>query len=86
MAKTKKQLDEEIALATLTDNKIRSLRREAEEAHDYDTGGICDLALDGKIDMDDYTTVSPKMSTKLRTMTAREARLLCAKAIANGRG
>jgi len=41
----------------LTTTQIRAMRAEALDADDYAAAAICDLALDGEIDTDDYTTL-----------------------------
>lgn len=63
---------------------ISQLRTEALAANDYDQAALCDLALNGEIDMDDYTCVSDRMSRRLRTMSAEDAVELCLDVIANG--
>lgn len=60
---------------TVTTTQIRALRTKAlsPAASDYDMAAICDLALDGAIDPDDYTTLSTRTSARLRTMTQEQA-------------
>jgi hypothetical protein len=70
-----------ITAETVSFAAIKALRAEAHAANDSDMGAICDLAIDGTIDMDDYTTVSSRMSARLRTMTREQAYALCADAI-----
>lgn len=60
-------------IKSLTENQIRTLRAEALTAGDYDMAAICDLAIDGSIDLDDYTTVSPSGSRKIRDMSQEDA-------------
>lgn len=62
-------------------SQIRTLRTEAAQAQDFDMIAICDLAFDGNVDPDDYTTLSLGCARELRTMTPEQARASCAKAI-----
>ena len=43
----------------LTETQIRKLRAEAAEADDFAMVAICDYALDGTLDCDDYTCLAP---------------------------
>lgn len=61
--------------------QICALRAESVSAGDMDQVGICDLALSGEIDVDDYTTLSRDCARALRTMTQEEAQEACADAI-----
>lgn len=72
---------DKLTAETISFEQIRQLRGEAIAAFDADQAAICDLALEGEIDMDDYTTVSDRMSRRLRTMNQTEAQLLCADTI-----
>lgn len=74
-----------ITAATISFAQIRSLLEEALAAGDPDQAAICDFALDGSIDPDDYTTVSDRMARRLRTMTREEAYQTCADAIDTSR-
>lgn len=69
----------------IDDRQIRILRKEAAQAGDADQIAICDLALEGEIDVDDYTGLSRELSSKLRSMTSAEARIECARVIAAAR-
>lgn len=53
---------------SLTEQQIRALRREAFAAGDYAMGVICDLALDAKIDLDDYTCLDHRDDARIRRM------------------
>ncbi len=68
---------------TITTAQIRALRSEAlsPTASDYDMAAICDLALDGAIDVDDYTTLSTRTAARLRTLTQEQAQAECARVI-----
>jgi hypothetical protein len=66
---------------TISFAQIRSLRSEAIAASDGDRTAICDLALDGSVDVDDYTTLTRAGASRLRTMTRDEAYAECAQAI-----
>ena len=66
---------------TISFDRIRSLRAEAITAQNSDQVAICDLALDGKIDVDDYTTLTRRGASRLRTMTRDEAYAECARVI-----
>ena len=70
---------------SLTDSMIRTLRAEAIEASDYEQIAICDLALDGSIDCDDYTTLSQQADRRLRGMSQEDAWAECAEAIESAR-
>ncbi len=80
-AKCGQTVTNEITAHTISFEQIRSLRAEAHAADDADMAAICDLAIDGTIDMDDYTTVSARASASLRKMTRFQAYALCADAI-----
>ena len=64
-------------------NQIRALRHEALTASDYDMAAICDLAIAGSIDMDDYTAVSPSGERKIRGMSQADAYAEVVRAINN---
>ena len=68
---------------TITTAQIRNLRAEALAAGDYDQAAICDLALDGEIDADDYTTLTAKGASKLRSMSREQAYTECARVISD---
>lgn len=74
-----------LTVETISYRQIRALREESIASRDADQAAVCDLALDGSIDMDDYTTVSRSMSRRLRSMTLEEAQALCADAINRAR-
>ena len=57
----------------ITESEIRALRSEANEAGDYDMGAVCDLALNGQIDTDDYTVLTGGFIRELQSMTQDEA-------------
>lgn len=71
--------------AELDDGLIRGLRSDAAAAGDCDQIAICDLALDGEIDADDYTGLSRELNRRIRSMSADEARVECAEVIAAAR-
>lgn len=68
---------------TLTDSQIRALRHEAIGAHDYAMVAICDYALAGEIDMDDYTTVDRRDDLRIRKMGHEDAIAEVVRAINN---
>ena len=70
-------------IKSLTENQIRALRHEALTASDYDMAAICDLAIAGSIDMDDYTAVSPSGERKIRGMSQADAYAEVVRAINN---
>lgn len=70
---------------TITDQDIRNLRTEAFENADYLQGVMCDLALEGEIDFDDYTVLEPDEVRSLANMTQAEALHACEKAIREAR-
>jgi hypothetical protein len=55
----------------VTINQIASLRVEAIHAGDWDQVILCDLALDGSVDTDDYTVLSPAVISRVRGRAAR---------------
>lgn len=61
--------------------QIRTLGAEALDHEDFDLFAICNLALDGTIDVDDYTTLSRAGANKIREMSREQAYAECAKAI-----
>lgn len=67
----------------LTDSQIRRLRAEAFDAGDYMMGVICDLALEGEIDTDDYTVLDAQESRRIRGMTQADAYVAIVAAINN---
>ena len=71
----------QLTAASISFAQIKALRAEALAVDDYDMAAICDLASAGEIDPDDYTTLSPKAASKLRTMTREQAYTECAAAI-----
>jgi len=67
---------------TISNSQIRSLRSEAAQAGDEVQVIICDIALNGRLDMDDYDmSISPAKIAGLRAMTQEEALVECADAI-----
>lgn len=69
----------------ITDRQIRILRAEAAAAGDPDQIAYCDLALDGEIDLDDYTGLDRETIAALRNMSQEDARAECAQVIAAAR-
>jgi len=66
----------------ISNSQIRSLRNEALRAGDDIQAVICDIALDGMVDMDDYVIdASPEKIAELRAMTQEQAIADCAEAI-----
>jgi hypothetical protein len=74
-----------ITAKSLTDHEIRVLRAESAEAADYQQVAICDLALHGEIDADDYTTLERDEARMLAEMTRAEAVEECARVIAEAK-
>lgn len=66
---------------TVTDHEISYLRAEAYSAGDYYMAVICDLALDGEIDVGDYTVLSSDHERRIASMSAETARAKCERAI-----
>lgn len=67
---------------TISYSQIRSLRDEALRAGDDVQAVICDIALEGSVDMDDYSIdASPAKIAMLRAMTRDEAYAACADAL-----
>lgn len=64
----------------ITDADIETLRRAAGAHGDYMQVAICDLAIHGEIDGDDYTCLTRHEDRCIRAMTAHEAVALCATA------
>lgn len=77
MGSTERPRDGEDDMTTtienLTDAQIRSLRAEASDAGDHEMVAICDLALDGEIDTDDYSTLDRDEARRVRCMSRDEA-------------
>ena len=70
----------------VTEKQIRALRRESAEAGDFLQVAICDVAIDGPINLSDYTTLDDVPAAKLawlRSMTRREAEAECVRVIAD---
>ena len=57
----------------LTDEQISRLRSEAGQAGDYVMGAICDLALNGSFDRDDYTALDGNEADRVAAMTREDA-------------
>jgi hypothetical protein len=67
---------------TLTEQQIARLKTEAGEAGDHAMSVICDLALEGEIDGDDYTGVlSAQEAHDIAAMTRDEAYVAIVRAI-----
>lgn len=62
-----------VTAKTLTNAQIRSLRTESLDAADYAMAAICDLALDGTIDTDDYSALEAHEARLVGSMTRDEA-------------
>lgn len=60
-------------IKTLTDSQIRTTQSLAGQAADYVQAAICDLALNGTFDRDDWTTLSAKEADRVAKMTREEA-------------
>lgn len=59
-----------------TTQEIRTIRTSALERgdqFDVDTVAVCDLALNGEIDADDYSALSPRMDRQIRHMSQEDA-------------
>jgi hypothetical protein len=78
-------MGKQITTDTISHDQIRALLREAIAAGDYDQAAICDLALDGEIDTDDYTVLSGHWASRLRRMTREDACAECARVLAEAR-
>jgi hypothetical protein len=74
-----------ITAKTISEQQIKALRSEAVQAQDFDQVAVCDLALEGEIDTDDYTVLSGHMASRLRGMSRDEAYAECAQAINDAR-
>lgn len=74
-------MTQQITAETISEQQVKALRGEALEANDFDQVAVCDLALDGTIDTDDYTVLSGHMASKLRNMSRDEAYAECARAL-----
>lgn len=66
----------------ITDAQMRALRNEAAQAADFVQVAICDLALDGTFNRDDYTTLDRAESDRVAGMTQDDAIAECARVIA----
>lgn len=69
-------------IRNITETQMRALRNEAGEASDYVQVAICDLALDGSFDRDDYTTLDRAESDRVAGMTQDDAIAECVRVIA----
>lgn len=74
-------MSKQLTAKTISFEQIKGLRHEAVAASDFDQVAICDLALEGQIDTDDYTVLSGHCASMLRSMTRDEAYAECARAI-----
>ena len=78
-----------MTLTTLTDEQISHLRGEAARAGDLAQIVVCDRALGGTDDRDDYMTPEPHERASVERaldMTQEEARIECARVIAEAEG
>lgn len=73
-------------IKSLTEAQIKTLRSEATKAGEYMLAVTCDLALEGKIDLNDYTVLEHHEANKLRSMTQEQAYEAVVDAINNGMG
>jgi hypothetical protein len=62
---------------SITEQQISALRAEAYAAGDYYQGAICDLALLGTINTDDYTCLEAAEVRHLRILTRDDAIAAC---------
>jgi hypothetical protein len=58
---------------SLTFQQIRSVKLGAQREHNYELAVICDLALEGEIDLDDYSVLSPAEERRIRKMDREQA-------------
>jgi len=65
----------------LTDAQISKLRTEAGQHGDYEQVAICDLALTGAFDRDDYTVLSRVQADRISEMSRDDAYAAIASAI-----
>lgn len=62
-----------VTVKNLTDAQISRLRSEAAQSHDYELVAICDLALSGEFDGDDYSVLNGREIRKISAMTQHDA-------------
>ena len=67
---------------TITESQIRALRTEAAGSGDFAQLAICDLALDGSFDADDYTVLEARDAKRIASMSQEQAIAECARVIA----
>lgn len=77
MAKTSK---------SVTEQDISGLRVEAIAKGDWLQVGMCDLAMTGRFDGDNYTCLSGAEIARLTGMTTGDAENACVRAILDGQG
>jgi len=66
---------------TITEKHLSSLHEEACKSGDYAQVAICDLAIDGSFDGDDYTTLETRDVKRIARMTQEDALTECARVI-----
>ena len=66
---------------TITHEQINALRAEAYTAGDYAMGAICDLALTGRFDADDYSVLERDDTRRIAGMSRDDAYAACAEAL-----
>jgi 2C-methyl-D-erythritol 2,4-cyclodiphosphate synthase len=66
---------------SITEQRISLLRTEALSAGDYAMAAICDLAIDGAIDTDDYSTLSTEEARRVDGMTQHDAVAECVRVV-----
>ena len=60
-------------IKNLTDNQIRAMQSEAGTACDYVMAAICDLAIIGTFDANDWSTLTHQETARVARMTREEA-------------
>ena len=70
-----------VTARSITHEQIRSLRNAASSAGDSLQAAICDLAIDGTIDTDDWTVLEASEVRRLRNMSQDDAVAACVEAI-----
>ena len=68
-------------IKNLTEQQISRLRTEANSAHDYKMAVICDLALAGSVDLDDYTVLERDEERAIASMSQQDAYTAVVRAI-----
>lgn len=69
---------------SITESEIRSLRDASGQAGDFRQVGLCDLALTGEIEFDDYTVFDAADRRWLEQCTQESALNACVEAIGDG--